>query len=290
METSDHDEISVRELLQTIWQQRLMIVLVTITVTAVVALVAWMLPDKYTATVVFSPVSNNSAGSRLGGLASQMGGLAAIAGISVGDDSNKAESIAILQSRSLGQRYITENDLMPVLFADRWDQDNKKWLGAEDRQPTLWKANEEFRKICNVVEEKKSGVLTLSVTWTNPQLAAKWANGLVQLANDYQREKAIIESEQHIEYLKDQGAATDVPQLRAAIYSVLESEVKKVMLAKGPGDFALKGLDPAVAPERVTSPKRMLLVLAAFFAGVLFSLLLVFLRATWKSGSATAPV
>jgi len=290
METSDHDEISVRELLQTIWQQRLMIVLVTITVTAVVALVAWMLPDKYTATVVFSPVSNNSAGSRLGGLASQMGGLAAIAGISVGDDSNKAESIAILQSRSLGQRYITENDLMPVLFADRWDQDNKKWLGAEDRQPTLWKANEEFRKICNVVEEKKSGVLTLSVTWTNPQLAAKWANGLVQLANDYQREKAIIESEQHIEYLKDQGAATDVPQLRAAIYSVLESEVKKVMLAKGPGDFALKVLDPAVAPERVTSPKRMLLVLAAFFAGVLFSLLLVFLRATWKSGSATAPV
>jgi uncharacterized protein involved in exopolysaccharide biosynthesis len=62
---------------------------------------------------------------------------------------------------------------------------------------------------------------------------------------------------------------------------VLESEIRNVMLAKGPGDYALKVIDPAVVAERPSSPKRTLWVLVGAFCGVLLSLLIVFVRTTW---------
>jgi uncharacterized protein involved in exopolysaccharide biosynthesis len=288
MEMLDQDEISLRELCQIVWRQRLMVAIVTLSCAVIVGFIAWLLPNKYTATVVFSPVSNSSNGGRLGGIASQVGGLAAIAGISVGDDSNKAESLAVLQSQSLTERFIEANDLLPVLFADQWDPAAKKWLVTGKLQPTLWRANEEFERIRKVLDDKKAGVLSLSITWTDPVLAANWANGLLRLANEDLRAKAIVESERHIEYLKEQAAATDVAQLRTAIYSVLESEVKKVMLARGPGDYALKVLDPAEAPERPQTPKRILWVAIALFGGLVLSLVLVYLRATWSSGTSRA--
>jgi len=281
----DRDEISLKELVQIVWRQRLMIVLVTAASAVLVGFIAWMLPNKYTATVVFTPVSSSSGGSRLGGLASQVGGLAAIAGLSMGEDSNKAESSAVLQSQALTTRYIQQNDLLPVLFADRWDARNKQWLASKAAQPTLWTGNEAFEKIRKMTDDKKTGILTLSITWTDPHLAAKWANDLLKMTNDYLREKAILESERHIEYLKEQAAATDVAQLRTAIYSVLESEIKNIMLAKGPGDYALKVIDPAVAPERATTPKRVLWALGGLVGGFALSLLIVFIRTTWRNGS-----
>ena len=64
-------------------------------------------------------------------------------------------------------------------------------------------------------------------------MAAKWANGLVAMANQHLRSKALVESERNIAYLNDQAAKTDVVPVRQAIYSILQSEINKEMLARG---------------------------------------------------------
>lgn len=285
----DRDEISVQELFAILWRERWIIIAISFAVAVAVAAVALMQKDKFEASVVVSPVSNNQGGGKLGGLTSQFGGLAALAGISVGGDGNRNESIAVLQSQALTERFIVDNDLMPILFADKWDAAAKKWTVTDGpQQPTLWKANQLFKRIRKVNDDKKTGMITVTVSWTDPALSAQWANGLVKLTNDVLRSQAVHESGEHIEYLTEQAAKTDVAPVRSAIYSILESEIKNSMLAKGPGDYALKVIDPAVTPERKSGPLRSLWVLAGGFVGFLISLVVVFLRTTWRAGAAAA--
>jgi uncharacterized protein involved in exopolysaccharide biosynthesis len=163
----------------------------------------------------------------------------------------------------------------------------KNWKpGPPERRPTLWKANKVFEKIRVVTEDKKLGLTTLSITWTDPATAAKWANDLVAAANDLLRAKAIHESEQHIAYLNQEVAGTDVAQVRTAIYAVLESEIKNVMLAKGPGDYALKVIDPAFPPEKRDGPLPLLWALIGSFAGFILSMIIIFIRRAWQADAA----
>jgi len=285
MQTADPDAISLRELVLLLWRQKWLIIAVTLLTGFAFAVISRLQPNTWKATVTISPVSNTpSSMGRISSQGSQIGGLASLIGLSFGGDTSKAESLAVLQSEALTQRYIAEHNLLPVLFPDQWDPVARKWKPTKpELQPTLWKANKLFEKIRTVTEDKKTGLTTLTITWTNPYIAAKWANDLVAAANDLLRTRAIRESEQHIAYLNEQASHTDVTQVRQAVYAVLESEIKNVMLAKGPGDYALKVIDPAFPPERRAAPLPILWAMIGSVAGLLLSFVIIFIRRAWSA-------
>ncbi len=291
MNTTQSDEINLKELVNVLWEGRWIIVLVTLAFTALAALAAFIVPKKYSASVVIAPVSNNMAGGAFGGLSSlagQFGGLASLAGITIGDDTSKAEPIAVLQSQTLTQRYIDENELLYVLFAKAWDAGAKRWKVTDpEKMPTLWKANQYFsKKIRSVTEDKKTGMYTMTITWRDPEIAAKWANDLVKMTNDYLREKKVRESERNIAYLQDQAAKTEVVQVRTAIYSILESEIQAVMLARGSDEYALKVIDRAMPPERASFPQPTIWIIGGFLMGGLISVVLVVVLRAWREARA----
>lgn len=287
MQTDGADSISLRQLLELLWRNKWLIFGLVFGMALGAALLSKTQPRIWKAHVLVSPVSNNnSAMGRLSGAASQVGGLASLIGLSFNGDSSKEEALAMLQSEALTQRYVSDHNLLPVLFPDRWDPVAKAWRSAKPEDiPTLWKANQLFEsKIRTIAEDKKTGLTTMTIAWTDPDTAARWANDLVAAANDYLRNKAIRESEQHIAYLNEQAAKTDVSQVRAAIYVVLESEIKNEMLAKGPGDYALKVIDPAYPPERRSSPLPIVWAAVGGVAGLMISFAVLFLRSAWKQG------
>lgn len=283
MNAQDDGLIDFRELFDIFWRGRWIIILSAMSACIMAGFVAASLPKKYQATIVVSAVSANSANGRMGGLgslASQFGGLASIAGITLGNDTEKSESIAVLQSGLLTERYISENNLLPVIFHKAWDSEKKQWKTDDlKKMPTLWKANQYFKKkIRAVAEDKKTGLLSVTIVWTDPQVAARWANDLVKVTNDYLRNKAIEQSERHIAYLTEQAAKTEMVQVRSAIYAVMESELKNAMLARGDEEFALKIIDPAVPSERPFSPNMLLWVVAGIVFGALASSLFLIAR------------
>jgi uncharacterized protein involved in exopolysaccharide biosynthesis len=283
LETVNRDEISLREVVRLLLASKWLVISMVVSGAVVVGIVAWLVPNKYEASVLLSPVASSTGAGRLAGQASQIGGLASLIGINIGGDTAKAESVATLQSEALTERFIKENDLLPVLYADQWSAAEKKWkVSRPDRTPTLWKANRKFESIRTLTEDKKSGLMKLTITWTEPVTAARWANQLVKLANDTLRSRAIRDSEQHIAYLNAEATNTDLAPIRTAIYAVLESEIKNVMLAKGPGDYALKVVDPAVAPELKAGPKRALWVLGGGAGGFVLAVLVLIIRAAWR--------
>jgi hypothetical protein len=247
------------------------------------AAAVWISPKKYEATVVVSPqtgTSNSGELSSLGSAASQLGGIASLAGLSLGGNSAKAESIATLQSEALTERYIQENGLLPTLFPRKWDSQKNNWKTSDESKiPTLWQGNRLFDdKLRRVKENSRNGLVTLGITWTDSKIAASWANGLVKLTNEYLRDKAIKESEKNIAYLNEEALKTSVVRTRDSIYSLMESEIRKEMLARGSDEYALKIIDPAVAPEKPSSPQPVLWILAALCIGLLLSSTYIFFR------------
>jgi uncharacterized protein involved in exopolysaccharide biosynthesis len=253
-----NDEPTLSDVMSALWMSRWWVVVIILAATSAATVTALVLPKKYDASVLVLPVSDAGTGqlSGLGGLASQFSGLASLAGVTIPTDSKKTEAVAVLQSEALTERYIAANNLLPVLYASKWDSASGRWKSTDPQKiPTLWKANRYFsRSIRSVSIDTKTGAVTLKISWKDPQLAAKWANDLVRLTNDYLRDQAIELSERNIAYLNDQSSKTDVIGIRQAIYSIMQSEFNKAMLARGSNEYALKVLDPARPPDLVSFP------------------------------------
>ena len=118
------------------------------------------------------------------------------------------------------------------------------------------------------------------MTWSDPELAAKWANDMVASANARLREKAIEESQRSIEYLKREGEKTNVVAVQEAIGKLTEEQVKSVMLANVRDEYAFKVIDPAVMPEYrdIVRPRRALMLALGLVMGSLFGMMVAFGR------------
>jgi uncharacterized protein involved in exopolysaccharide biosynthesis len=277
------EPITLKELTREALRRRWLAVSIVATTTLAAAVVAWALPRAYDAIVVLSPASDPAASSALGSLTSRFSGLASLAGLPAIGDSKTAESIAVLQSDALTQRYIRENELLPVLYADSWDGARKAWKDSDAAStPTFWKASQYFgKKVRKVTRGSDTGLVTLTIRWRDPERAAKWANGIVEMTNDYLRDKAIQESERNIAYLTAQASQTNVVEARQAIYNVLETELNRVMLARGSREYAFKIIDPASVPESPSFPPVMLLLVAGFTGGCLVATFVVLASVAW---------
>ena len=104
---------------------------------------------------------------------------------------------------------------------------------------------------------------------TDPVTAARWANGLVGLANELLRTRALEEAQRNIAYLNAQADRTNEVELRRAIFNLIESETKTLMLANGRTEYAFRVVDPAVPPEIRSGPHRTLLLVTGLLVGLL---------------------
>lgn len=229
-------------------------------------------PTKYRADTLIIPAPN-PFGTQSNPLSSQLGGLAQLAGLSAPVAADQAAALATLDSRALLEEFINKERLLPLLFSKRWDSENNQWKGEA---PSIHDAIEKFRKIYRIQESKKSGLVRISVDWSSPDLAAKWATGLVALTNAQLRSAALAESEQRLRYLQEELQKTSINEVRQSIFSLIENELKRTMLARGSSEFAFKTIDPAVASDKVFSPRRHLWVLAGAAFGLALTLLILF--------------
>jgi len=284
------DHLRLTEVLEVLRRARWLAGSFILLATAAGLFLGLTLPKQYNAITVLSPVSNTSNGqfgSGLSSLISQFGGLASLAGLSASGDSKRAESLAVLQDEAPTEKYIAQNRLLPVLFDKQWNASTQRWKNTDpDKVPTLWKANQYFEKqIRSVTSDSKTGIVTLNIKWKDPHAAAKWANDLVRMTNEYLRAKAIAESERNVAYLNGEAAKTDVVQVKQAIYAILQTEINKEMLARGSEEYALKVLDPAVPPERPSSLPLMAWVAIGLFGSVVFCVVLAVFRVAFGQSS-----
>jgi uncharacterized protein involved in exopolysaccharide biosynthesis len=279
-------DVKLKRLTEILWRDRKLIIIAACIFTLVAGVGAFFSEKEYKATVQFAVVSSEQRSGGAGGVMSQFGALASLAGVSLGGESEKYEALALLQSRFLTEMFIEQNNLLPILYPTIWDANTGRWKTNDPKViPTLWKAEVRFKKIRSVVQDAKTGLVTMSITWRDPVLAAKWANALVTLTNKQMRDKAIHDSERNIGYLRDQAIKTQLVPVQTALSTLMESQYKQSMLAGGNDEYALKVIDPAAVPELPSSIRRIFIVLGGLLGGLFVAVLVIFLRSSWRGES-----
>jgi uncharacterized protein involved in exopolysaccharide biosynthesis len=245
---------------------------------AVAVVLALKATPIYRAEVIMTEVRESEVGGA-GSLATQLGGLASIAGVNLGDTGQDHERQAVLQSRHLIEEFVKRNGLLPLLFR------------GSKQPPSLWFAVERFRKrVVLITQEKLKGITTVSIDWTDPATAASWANGFVALANELIRTRAIDTATRNVDYLSRQIAQTNVLGVQQAMYNLIESETKTLMLANARREYAFSVVDPAVPPEVRISPRRTLMVLTGGLIGLILGAIMALVYDRWNRPRRAEPV
>lgn len=244
--------------------------------------VSLILPAKFRAQALVAPVTQG-AGS--GGPLKQLGGLAALAGIDLGSaGGRKEESLATLNSMGFARDFIQAENLVPVLYAERWDAQAKRWRVGET-PPTLGMAVKRFTNdVVSISDDHKTSFVTITVDWYSPELAARWANRMIEMVNERLRADATRSAEHSIEYLNKELAKTSVVEIRQAIYRLSEEQVNNAMLASVQREYAFRFIDAAVPPETKFSPKRAVMAAVGAAAGLFIGALIVFVRRMLATG------
>ena len=218
-------------------------------------------------------ISNQEEGESLVNLSKQYSSLAAIAGINVGSAGvvDKTDrSLAILTSRSFLEEFVQKQDLRKKLFPEAWNQEKNKWDGGE---PTAAQTYELL--ISNIVDvdvDRRTNLITLSVIWNDPILAADWANQIIKDLNKKIREQEVKEYQKSINFIQEQlNNSTSSASLETVMFNLIEELTKKIMIANVREEYAFKIIDPAVVPEKKYAPSKRNIVIISFIVGLFIS-------------------
>lgn len=281
------DEINLRELIAALWEGKWLIALITTLASAAAVAYALVATEIYRSEALVQPRQESRGGGGLGALAAQFGGLADLAGVSLGGGSDRAVAIATLKSRALIEPFIQEKNLLPKLYERQWDAAAGRWKDPDPNKiPTLWQAYNDFvAQVLKVSEDKKTGLVTVAVEWKDPQEAQQWVTELIARTNAHLKAQAIQEGEKNLAYLEAQSRSIGQVELQQALYGLVEAELKKLMIAKGGDEFAFRTIDAAALPKKRIRPKRKQIAVLGFLLGGFLGVVLVLARNAWRGGA-----
>jgi len=296
LETTN-DIVSFKKLFSIIFRMKWFILFITLTFAVGSVYIAMGKPNVYTAKGIFVPAQSDSGGG-LSQLAGQFGGLAGMAGLSLGGGKGDDNAIALelLKSRSFLQSFIEKRNILPqLLAATKWDQttdsliydetlynvQEQKWVrGAPPGKaviPTPWEGFYQLRSLLDVNYINKKGMIKISFTYLSPELAKTWLNWLIADLNSYWRLQEKKLADDSIEYLQQQVDKTNNNEMKEIFYSIIAEQTQKVVLTEVRKEYLFKTLSPIVIPEEKSAPSRALIAAAGTFLGGLLSLLFSFI-------------
>lgn len=229
------------------------------------------------------PASASSANEL--GLGRDIAALGSLAGINL-PSSDRANPVfrATLQSRKFASQFISAQNLVPVLLDSPEVSSAGREGAGEQREPEAFRdALDIFmEEVFFVRDDPDTGAVRIAVEWTNPVLAAEWANTLAVSFNETIRKSDIADAQRRLTFLNSEVDKTSIVPVKQALFNLVEREVQKIMLANVTDEYAFKIIDPALVPsqEDYVWPQRLPI---AILAGVLAALLIVALLVVRES-------
>lgn len=179
--------------------------------------------------------------------------------------------MAKMKSRTFTIKFINDNNVLPYLFAKKWDKNLKKW--TDGFKPDIEEAFKRFNSNIRFVNHnKESDLMAVRMRFGDSKIVAEWANMYVSDFNKYMRQKAIDEIYNKLDFLNKELERTNIVEMQKSIYRIIEAQTAISMLANARKDYIFEVLDPAVPPLYKSSPKRKRAAVLGFVGGVMFGI------------------
>ena len=300
----NEDEIDLLELAKTIWNGKKLIICIVLICTIGTAVMSLFMRNIYTAKAVLKPVTQTQTGGRISSLMNQFGGLgslASLAGIGMPSSASSIEIVNLLKSNILKKEIIENNNLLPVLFPQQWDKKNNKWKEPgislnplalvaellsdqpktskkEPGVPDTWAGIRRLDGIVTINYNLKDDIITISADYYNPEIAAQIINYFIITLTDHMSSEAKRIANTNKEYLENQLKETKDPIVQQKIYSLIADKIETTMMAEVKEGFAFKVLDPPMAPDKKSKPKRAQMVVVAFIVSLFLGVFVVLFK------------
>jgi tyrosine-protein kinase Etk/Wzc len=207
------EEISVLDLLVILAERRRLILAMTVGFAIAALAIAFILPTRYTAhTTIMPPQQSSSMASALTSQLANLGGLASLAGSSLGLKSPNEMYVAMLHSQAVEDAMIQRFGLM-----------------REYHSSYIAKARKTFEKRFDVEGKDKDGLIHISVEDKDPRRAAEMANAYVDQFRVLSQGLAITEASQRRAFFEQQLLQAK-DKLADAEEALKETEQKTGML------------------------------------------------------------
>lgn len=182
------EELTLIDIIQLLWFKKYIIIITTIVFTLLGVIYATFAKKVFTTNTIFVTKTANSSNTNLTSLAS-------LAGISIGGSSGNVDPSDFLDqviqdkyflSKLMDKRWFFNGDslLLEDIFEIKPDTTSDDWRYKFEKSKLDY-----IRKnnILNVIKDKKTGILTLTVNMLSPQLSYDVSNYVLERLSDYIR-------------------------------------------------------------------------------------------------------
>jgi uncharacterized protein involved in exopolysaccharide biosynthesis len=263
--SSGEEEMTLLDLVLVLVENLRLLILGPILVGVLAFAYGSMQAPVYTARTTLIPPAASSGGGGASVLA-QLGGLGALAGLSMGGGLAASKLLVYLDSDVLRDKLIERFDLL------------KRWGLNEPHA-----ARQRLQSAVAAVNNPKQGLLLIEVTLDDPLFAAELANAVVQelqgLFGSIQAQEAKARKvylEQQLEEASRKPYRT--PEIRDAIIQGMVRQLEQARLEEGSVGPKLEQVDVAEPPKFKSGPKRGLMAIISASAAAGLLLVFVFVR------------
>lgn len=289
------NNLSLKNILNLILLDKIKIIIGFFIFAIVAVAYSLSLPNIYTARVVVSSNINESSG----GLSGSLGGLASMAGISLGGGEMSPEVVKeALASNSFLGEFVQEIKLAEVLFAatnfdsgeNKFNYDDsifnketgewvRKFKYPKTQKPSTEEMAVKFKESLTFSFDRKTKLINITFSSLSPKLSKSVLDLLITSFNEHMKEKDQLDAQKTIDYLKGKLNEEKVLEVRLALQQLFEEQLKKLAFTETKAEYALRVLDKPLIPSNKSEPKRAVICVAISVFG---TLLLVFILLSFR--------
>jgi len=283
-----HDEINLKELLEVLLENKKIILILVFLFSISSIIYSLLAKEQWVSTALLISASETGMSA-----SSQGGGLAAIAGINLSKNSTSptSKAMATIKSRDFFSHLLSFDGVLENIMAFKeYDKDEKQTIFNSEvfdttsknwqngAKPTDLEAYVFYRGMLGIHVEKITNLVTITIEHGSPAFAAEFLSLIIREVNELSRQRDLNESQESLEYLYTQLETVVQSEVQLAVSQLIETQLKKQMMAKVKRNYILQPIDTPFVPELRDYPRRTQMVIIGTLLGVIFSIMFVIIR------------
>lgn len=287
------DLISLKEFFSILSKYRLTI-LVVVTVFALSSVIySLLLPNKFTSEISLKVMLNQDSQQ-----SNRIGGISSLIGMNLNNANSESEILkSMILSNSFARNLIKYEGISEKIIAakrydiktgeiifdkNEYDQVTSEWIRDVSypfkKVPSYLEVYEAYSDDLKVTIDESSGLMEISYTHISPNFSKYFVDLIVQEVNRVMKTRDNMESSKSLDYLNKELSSATKLEVRKAIGSLVETQLKKDMLLNISDEYALSTVNASFIPELKSSPNRAFICILGTFIGFFISIILVMIR------------
>ncbi len=286
----DEDEIDLRELWETIKKGKKTIFITMFVIIFLTFVYVLQKPNSYKSQAILIPTESGGGAS-----ASGLGGLAAMAGISLGGGSMTPDVAfkSLLNDYDFMQNFVQKNHIVNYYVCENADQDYVFAFGFrglydifhskvnkinEDKSVLVFNTVKKVKNALSISSDKKSGLITISYTDYDRMYAPKVVNMFLKDASKYLVENNLKNINNRLKYFQEEISKVEAFELRQSLSQMISQILKEKVMMQSKQYYKCDLLTAPYAAyiKNKSKPKRGLILIVSFVTSLILGIFLVF--------------